>query len=141
MAQFNPDFWELGVDTEWLEGRSTAEALWAETAEDKERRWAFGELFANLGPAVIELVETKLTRRQKEVVKLHFILGKNQGEIAEILDLTQSTVSRHLFGTVRGGKKVGGAIPKLQKLVQRRPEIADAFSRHEENLSCITQAC
>jgi hypothetical protein len=33
--------------------------------------------------------------------------------------LSQSTVSRHLFGTVRNGKKVGGAIPKLQKVVDR----------------------
>jgi len=30
-------------------------------------------------------------------------------------ELTQSTVSRRLFGTVRNGKKVRGAIPKLQK--------------------------
>ncbi|HIA48681.1 MAG TPA: sigma-70 family RNA polymerase sigma factor, partial [Candidatus Hydrogenedentes bacterium] len=70
-----------------------------------------------------------LTQRQMEVVKLHYLYGKTQEDIATILDLSQSTVSRHLFGTVRGGKKVGGAIPKLRKVIDKteNPSIDQAF--------------
>lgn len=41
-------------------------------------------------------------------------------DIAVILGVTQSTVSRHLFGTVRQGRKVGGAIPKLRKVLYKQ---------------------
>ena len=45
--------------------------------------------------------------------------GRTLEDIAAELALTQSTVSRHLFGTTRNGKKVGGAIPKLQKAIDK----------------------
>jgi predicted DNA-binding protein (UPF0251 family) len=81
-------------------------------------------------PSVNDFIEKCLTPRQKEVVKLYYYYGKTQEDIAVILQLTQSTVSRHLFGTVRSGKKVGGAIPKLRKLMDRtdNPAIAGALA-------------
>ncbi|MCC6143558.1 MAG: ArsR family transcriptional regulator, partial [Candidatus Hydrogenedentes bacterium] len=63
--------------------------------------------------------------------------GKTQEDIAAILNLSQSTVSRHLFGTARQGKKVGGAIRKLQKAIDRngRPEIQRALNSLQEQLA------
>jgi len=51
--------------------------------------------------------------------------------------LSQSTVSRHLFGTARGGRKVGGALPKLRKAIYRRPNpaIEEALGALRERLS------
>lgn len=137
MARFNPDFWEIPAGSEYLEGLPADRGLWYSTEVDQERRYAFDDFFQSVKPAVYDLIERKLTGRQKEVVKLYYLYGKTQEDIATILDLTQSTVSRHLFGTVRGGKKVGGAIPKLQKLIERDDTntIAPALDELREKLA------
>lgn len=137
MARFNPDFWEIPTGSEYLEGLPADQGLWYSTDVDRERRYAFDDFFQSVKPVVYELIERKLTGRQKEVVKLYYLYGKTQEDIATILDLTQSTVSRHLFGTVRGGKKVGGAIPKLQKLIEKDESntIAPALSQLREKLA------
>ena len=119
MAEFNADFWEIPVDAKYLDRVPANRALWFETEEDRERRYAFQEFYHEMSPVVTEMIDSELTRRQREVVRLYYFLGKTQEDIAAILNLSQSTVSRHLFGTARGGKKVGGAIPKLQKVIAR----------------------
>lgn len=129
MATFNPDFWEIPTDITTLERVPATSAMWFEDEIDRERRYAMKEFYAEVQPAVNELIEAKLTRRQREILKLYYFYGKTQEEIAEILQLTQSTVSRHLFGTVRDGKKVGGAIPKLRKVIDKtaNPRIEQAL--------------
>ena len=116
---YNSDFWEVSAESEYLENLPVDRGLWYESEEDRSRREAFSDFFADVKPIVLDLLDSKLTRRQMEVVKLYYLYGKTQEDIATILDLSQSTVSRHLFGTVRGGKKVGGAIPKLRKVIER----------------------
>jgi DNA-binding transcriptional ArsR family regulator len=130
MSAYNPDFWELPTGSEYLENLPASRGLWYETSEDRERRYAFEEFFGTVKPVVSELLESGLTGRQREVVKLYYLYGKTQEDIATILDLTQSTVSRHLFGTMRRGKKVGGALPKLRRLIETKKNgvVDDAFS-------------
>ncbi len=129
MADYNADFWEIPTGSEYLENLPSNRALWYETQEDRSRRYAFQEFFEEVSPVVRGLMGANLTRRQQEVVQLYYLDGKTQEDIATILELTQSTVSRHLFGTMRRGKKVGGAIPKLRKVVDRSENghIDDAF--------------
>lgn len=119
MAGFNADFWEVQASSGYLESLPASRALWHETTEDRERRYAFQGFFQEVKPLVREAIDRSLTPRQREVVKLYYVYGKTQEDIAVILNLSQSTVSRHLFGTVRQGKKVGGAIPKLRKVMER----------------------
>lgn len=119
MAQFNADFWEIPTKTEFLENLPSERALWYETDEDRERRWALQEFFQAVLPAVEELVRANLTKRQQQILRMYYFESMTQEDIAAALDLTQSTVSRHLFGTTRSGKKVGGAIPKLRKVVDQ----------------------
>lgn len=119
MAQFNADFWEIPTKTEFLENLPSERALWYETDEDRERRWALQEFFQAVLPAVEELVRANLTKRQQQILRMYYFESMTQEDIAAALDLTQSTVSRHLFGTTRNGKKVGGAIPKLRKVVDQ----------------------
>ena len=137
MAQFNPVFWEIPIDVATLDRVPASNALWFETEDDRERRYAMQDFFEAVRPAVNSLIDTQLTRRQCEVVKLYYYYGKTQEDIAAILNLTQSTVSRHLFGTTRGGKKVGGAIPKLRKVIStmEAPEIAGALDTLQERLA------
>lgn len=119
MAEFNSDFWEITTGSDYLENLSAERAVWFETDDDRERRYVFEDFFQEVRPVVMQLIDTQLTQRQREVITLYYVHGKTQQDIAVILDLAQSTVSRHLFGTVRQGRKVGGAIPKLRKVIER----------------------
>jgi len=120
MAKFNPDFWEIPTQSAYLESVPSERALWYETEEHRERRYALQDFFQSVLPVVVDLMGNQLTARQREILHLHYFCDKTQEDIAAMLGVTQSTVSRHLFGTVRNGKKVGGAIPKLQKAVEKR---------------------
>lgn len=53
--------------------------------------------------------------RQREVVLLYFIEELNQRQIAERLGIAQQSVSEHLYGKIRNGRAVGGALRKLRK--------------------------
>jgi predicted DNA-binding protein YlxM (UPF0122 family) len=117
MAAFNADFWEIPATSEYIEGVSNERALWYETDIDRERRYALQDFFKTVLPHVTEMANTRLTARQQEVLRLYYFESKTQEEIAAALNLTQSTVSRHLFGTMRGGKRIGGALAKLRKLM------------------------
>ena len=107
MADYNADFWEIPIGSEYLENLPSNRALWYETQEDRSRRYAFQEFFEEVSPVVRGLMGANLTKRQEEVVQLYYLHGKTQEGIATILDLTQSTVSGHLFGTMPRGKTVG----------------------------------
>jgi Sigma-70, region 4 len=139
MSAYNADFWEVSAESGYLENLPAERGLWFENGEDREHRYAFNEFFDEVKPFVMELIDAKLTKRQQEVVKLYYVYGKTQEDIATILDLTQSTVSRHLFGTVRGGKKVGGAIPKLQKVIDKNdtPVVDSAFGTLRRKLAAV----
>ena len=130
MASYNSDFWEIPTEFATLDRVPASSALHYETETDRERRYAMQTFYEEVLPSVDAYIENSLTRRQMEVVKLYYFYGKTQEDIAVILQLTQSTVSRHLFGTVRRGKKVGGAIPKLRKLLDKtdNPAITGALS-------------
>jgi len=64
------------------------------------------------------IIESGLTSRQREVVQLYFFEGRTEAEIAQQLGIAQQVVSRHLFGALRSGRRVGGAMAKLRKLAE-----------------------
>ncbi len=115
MGSYNPTYWEIPIESAALERVPEERALWFETEEDQQRREAVREFYRTVAPVINEMIESGLTRRQREIIRLYYFYGKTQEEIAAILSLSQSTVSRHLFGTTRAGKKVGGALSKLRK--------------------------
>lgn len=119
MAEFNAAFWEVPASSEYLENLPSTRGLWFETEEERDQRHALRDFFDTVQPTVTKLIDTELTPRQREVVRLYYFHNKTQEDIASILDLSQSTVSRHLFGTVRAGKKVGGAVRKLRKVIEK----------------------
>lgn len=132
MAEFRADFWEVPLDASHLDNIPADRALWFETEQDRQRRHALQAFFQQVLPSVTELIDSELTKRQREVLDLYYFQGKTQEDIAAMLTLSQSTVSRHLFGTVRNGRKVGGAIPKLQKAIGVAP--GSAISQALEDL-------
>lgn len=115
MPKFDPRFWEIQVDPEVLD------RLGAEVPADA---WDPGPQAARELPKeavaqLRELIRTRLTERQRDVVTLYYYDGLSQEEIASTLGITQQVVSKHLFGVIRNGKKIGGALQKLRKAFER----------------------
>ena len=137
MSGFNADFWEIPTSSKYLENVPAERNLWFETEQDRERRYALQDFFQSVLPAINKLIEMHLTDRQRDILRLYYFQGMTQVEIAEKLELTQSTVSRHLFGTTRDGKTVGGAIAKLRKLLDKSgyQEVSQALKALERRMS------
>lgn len=86
------------------------------------------------------LVETKLTNRQREVIRL-YADGLTQIEIAKKLNVNQSSITKSINGNCdyRNGKRIyGGAKKKLGKLIELDPKIQEILSKianiQEDNL-------
>ena len=102
---------EVPVAPESLERWSAAAP--GDSADSAER----AERHAELVVLLRQLVQTQLTEAQRRTVELYFFEGRSQEQIAAELGISQQSVSRHLFGAVRDGQKVGGAIRRLQKVL------------------------
>jgi len=87
-----------------------ARRLWQADADASAARDRRGE-------AVRAAVATALTDKQRQVVEAYFFEGLSQGEIARRLGITQQVVQKRLYGAPRGGRLVGGAIPRLRTVL------------------------
>lgn len=89
------------------------------------------ELTEELMLKIRELIESKLTDRQTEVVKKIFFEQKTQMEVADSLGLCQTTIHKILKGNIdyaNGGKRYGGALKKLKKLCANDVDIQNILN-------------
>lgn len=81
-----------------------------------------------------KMVEACCTDHQKEILKL-IAEGKTQQEIAKILDVNQSSVTKSLNGNCdynKGKRVYGGAIKKLRKEADNNENIKVILARLNE---------
>lgn len=122
MAKFDHRFWEIPVEPSALESVLAEPDFLAglltgsKDVETLERR---ADQQEEMVVAIRTIIETHLTDKQRAIVQLYFFEQKTQQEIASTLGLPQQVVSKHLFGVMRNGRKVGGAITKIQKIASR----------------------
>jgi RNA polymerase sigma factor (sigma-70 family) len=112
---------EVAVDPKVFERIAEDAALWrgvAPRGDAPERQGERDGLRADAIAMLAAVIETRLTPRQREIVDLYFYQRKTQAEIAVVLGISQQVVSKQLFGAMRKGRRVGGAIRKLRKLLQ-----------------------
>lgn len=102
---------ELLVSGEVFDRR--ARSLFDSVTEDDEDD-VREEMFALLR----DLVATGLTERQRLIVQLTYDEQLTQAEVAARLGISQQVVSKQLFGVVRDGKRIGGAIRRLRQLCE-----------------------
>lgn len=77
------------------------------------------------------VVDTLLTSRQKEVIRL-YADGYTQMEIAKMLNVNQSSITKSLNGNVdyKNGKRVyGGARKKIKKIIENDEKIIEILNR------------
>jgi RNA polymerase sigma factor (sigma-70 family) len=117
---YNPDFWEILVDPADLDRFPNEAGIWFESREERKARYRREDLFRDLTTRLMRVIAEALTEQQREVVVLYFLYGKTQHEIAQIMGISRRVVSQHLFGIVRNGKQVGGALKKIRKLCKER---------------------
>ena len=122
MSKYNPHYWEVSVDPAVLEAvliepDLLSQLLGEAGADDLAQQKA--QLKAEAVAQIRELIQTQLTTKQRQIVEMYFYQHKTQQEIAEALGINQQVVSKHLFGALREGRKVGGAIKKLRKLCEK----------------------
>ena len=111
MPGYDPRFWELPFDPGDFDA-IPEEVLDAPVDMDPERARVRAEVLQGLS----EVVQTSLTAKQRIIVERYFYDGRTQQEIAAELGVSQQVVSRQLFGVVRNGRRVGGAIQRLRKI-------------------------
>lgn len=77
------------------------------------------------------IVDNLLTPRQREVIRL-YADGYTQMEIAKMLNVNQSSITKSLNGNVdyKNGKKVyGGAKKKINKIIQNDEKIINILEK------------
>lgn len=80
------------------------------------------------------VVDTLLTPRQREVIRL-YADGYTQMEIAKMLNVNQSSITKSLNGNVdyKNGKKIyGGAKKKINKIIQSDEKITEILRKIAE---------
>ncbi len=120
MSYFNPDFWEIPVDFDKLSEFDTKRALWYETDEERELRWVREHRQEQIMPQLMEIIENRLTPKQRQAVMLYFFGEKTQEEIGKIMGIPHQVVSQHIYGIRRNGKKIGGAIARIRKACKEK---------------------
>lgn len=111
MPRRDHTFWEIPVDPDVL-ARFPSERAQGPRDEAKDR------LRSDAVAQLLALIETRLTDRQREIVQAYFFRGLSEADIALELGIAQQVVSKHLYGALRTGRRVGGAIAKLRKLAE-----------------------
>lgn len=80
------------------------------------------------------VVDTLLTPRQREVIRL-YADGYTQMEIAKMLNVNQSSITKSLNGNVdyKNGKKIyGGAKKKINKIIQSDEKIMEILRKMQD---------
>jgi len=112
-----------------------AEADMVETMDHHyDLRDELDELWDELKKEYWRLVDTELTQRQAQVLHL-YAKEKTQTEIAKILNVNQSSVTKSMNGNCdyRKGKRIyGGANKKLRKLAANDEKIQKILLRMKE---------
>lgn len=80
------------------------------------------------------IVDTELTDRQKTVIK-YYSDGYTQMEIAKILNVNQSSITKNLHGNTdyKNGKRVyGGSIKKIKKILETDERVLEILGKIKE---------
>lgn len=114
MPGYDPTFWELPFDPGDLDALPEVVLDAPASTLDPEQQHARREALAGIA----EIVRSGLTDKQRRIVELYFYDGRTQQEIAADLGISQQVVSRQLFGVIRDGQRIGGAIARMRKLCE-----------------------
>jgi RNA polymerase sigma factor (sigma-70 family) len=116
---YEPSFFtkEIFLDNSQWQDIAEDKLPWYEYNRRSRERKEAAAIHRMILPCIREIIASGLTRRQKEVVTMYFLHDHTQVYIAHELGISQPTVSQHLNGKKRNGKKIGGSIRKIRKMI------------------------
>lgn len=94
------------------------------------------EIDEKLNKAYWRIIDTSLTKRQKEIIK-YSAGGLTQMETAKKLNVNQSSITKSIHGNCdyKNGRKIyGGSEKKLKKAAEKDPEIQELRKHRRELL-------
>ncbi|HUU88833.1 MAG TPA: LuxR C-terminal-related transcriptional regulator [Candidatus Glassbacteria bacterium] len=125
---YQPQLMEISVDPFVLGDLSLAQGMSYRLEFDRSEKLM--DLRDELKIEVMRIIETGLTKRQEQVVKLT-LNGETQNEIAKQLGINQTSVHKVIRGNIdykNGKRRYGGAFKKLIKLCQKDEKIQDILN-------------
>jgi DNA-directed RNA polymerase specialized sigma subunit len=120
MSKFDPRFWEILFPPGEMDDFSQEESIWHETEAERRFRYDKEDKKREITPLIMEIVENDLTEMQRNCIKMYFLCGKTQQEVACELGISRRVVTQHIHGIHRRGKQVGGGIRKIRKICEER---------------------
>ena len=120
MPKFDPRFWEVTFPPDELDNFCEQDTIWYETEEERELRHSREDRRSEITPLIMEIIEDDLTEMQRNCIKLHFLCGRTQQEVASALGISRRVVAQHIYGIRRRGKQVGGGVKKIRRICEER---------------------
>lgn len=127
-------FVEISIDPALINGFSTEHSL-NNFLSNLSSSSDFQKLKNELIKEVMNIINSCLTKRQKEIVKMTFIDGKTQNEISSKIGRHQTAVHKVLQGNIdyaNRRKRYGGAIKKIRKMCSRNKKIQEILDKIKE---------
>lgn len=93
------------------------------------------DLIDELNVKIKEIIDSRLTERQREVMTLLYYQGLTQTEVALRLGLCQPTIHKTTAGNLdykNGGKRYGGALKKIKRICDEDERISFIIRRITE---------
>ena len=112
---------EIHIDPTQWDSMSESSAHWHDYNDSGQERSEWEAALQQAAQVLWTVISLDLTDRQREVVRFRFSHDAlTQARIGTLLRISQPTVSQHLHGKKRNGKKIGGAVRRIQKGIRRR---------------------
>ncbi len=109
---------------------------WYEHSADRADRELREDTVREMANVLARIIASDLTPRQREILLLYYVTGLTESRIASQLGISQPTVSQHLTGKARHGRKVGGALRKLCKGIRQAASATD-LPHHERRVAVV----
>ena len=119
---------ERHLDKSQWDNMSASQATWYGYNSAHEARAERHRATDEIMSVIKSIICSKLTSRQREVLTLYFQERNTQVAIAKKLHISQPTVSQHLGGKKRHGKKIGGALRRIRKAIRRQTSLTEGQS-------------
>jgi len=110
---------------------------WSEYNGNSEQMWQREALTKTIIENIKIEILPGLTSRQQQVIQLYFEYQLRQVQIAKILGISQPTVSQHISGKKRNGKKIGGSIHKIRKTILKKSRCRRTSSSNPAYMSVL----
>jgi DNA-binding CsgD family transcriptional regulator len=122
----SPLYWESHLSRGHIENLPVTLKLWYEYNYSQQSRERREEINREAIVIIKNIIECDVTARQREITLLYFFGDMKQVPIARQFGISQPTVNQHLKGKMRGGKRVGGAIRRIRKVIRWRASTKSA---------------